>query len=273
MKTKQNYRTLILETTDEKTITNHNTSSHKDFEISHLTLKKPKGNCTIIDNCNIVFENKDNYVELIKVLSKELNLIIEDFNYKKKPTVLIVGIGNENVTPDSLGARICEKIFVTGYCYDDLSQDASEQMAKTFTIVPGVQAATGFYTANIVKGLIHYEKSIDLVVVVDSLATRDINKLNNSIQITNLGLTPGSFGNNNKYSITKNFLGKNVISIGVPTILSYEQKNNKENDEVFYVTVTDIFEKVETFSRVISNAINITLNDNFHIKDIDFYVL
>ncbi len=120
--------------------------------------------------------------------------------------ILVAGLGNQSVTPDSLGPRAVSNLSV--------SQDETGLKA----IAPGVMAQTGMETAQILSGIIREIKP-DLVIAIDALAARSIRRLGTTIQLTDTGIHPGSGVGNHRHSLTKETLGIPVLAIGVPTVV------------------------------------------------------
>lgn len=188
----------------------------------------------------IRFDEIDKKLE--KYICKELsNILIKEKLINKY--ALIVGLGNIKISPDSLGVRVINDIIVT-------SNLDNNKLTKISAIKPSVKAVTGIDTFKIINGITKEIKP-DYLIVIDSLKTSNINNLNKIIQISNIGLKPGSGVNSNNKEITKDTIGKKVITIGVPTVIRI---NN------LYVTDINIDEIIEKLSYVIASSINKTLN-------------
>lgn len=126
--------------------------------------------------------------------------------------ILVVGLGNPYVTPDSLGPRVLGNLQVT-------RRIAEEGDAPILSgIVPGVMAQTGMETAEILRGIIG-ETGPDLVIAIDALAARSLRRLGTTIQLTDTGIHPGSGVGNHRHGLTGKTLGVPVLSIGVPTVV------------------------------------------------------
>ncbi len=160
--------------------------------------------------------DKDNYKEIEKTLINELKLILKKHPLKKEDLVLIIGLGNSNSTPDSLGPKTLNNILVTSYLYDLGEVDDSYQ--KTAIFKPEVTGTTGIETSTIIKTLIK-ETNTKLVILIDALASSSLDHLNKIIQITDNGITPGSGVGNNREELNEQNLHIPTIAIGVPTIV------------------------------------------------------
>lgn len=163
----------------------------------------------------ITIEFKDitdfnNSKKVKKVFSKYLKKLLIGDNY------LIVGLGNSNVTPDSLGPNVIDHIIVTNHIYE--LDTLEEGFKRVSAIKTSVMGNTGIETIDIIKGVINYLKPTQ-VIVIDSLASSSIERLNKTIQITDTGINPGSGVYNNRKEISFETLGIPVLAIGVPTVV------------------------------------------------------
>ena len=122
------------------------------------------------------------------VLTKELKRLIKKKNLYKKP-VLVVGLGNNYSTPDSLGPKVIKNIITTRHI--SLLSDLDKNYSVVSKISPGVFGDTGIETFDIIKGIVDYIKP-KYLIVIDSLSSKSLNKVNKVIQITNSGIDPGS---------------------------------------------------------------------------------
>lgn len=213
-----NVRTdLAIELTQNGTLEkigkNKITTINLDEKISK-EINKKKG--TYI---NIEFEDitdSSNQKEVEKILSNEIEKILNKLNIKKDDSCLILGLGNEKSTPDSLGPLAVSNIVVTNHLY--LYGDLDENYRRTFAIAPGVMGETGIETSDLIKSII---KTINpnFVIVIDALAASSIERVNKTIQLSTSGINPGSGVGNKRKEISKDTLGIPVIAIGVPTVV------------------------------------------------------
>ena len=163
----------------------------------------------------ITIEFKDitdfnNSKKIKQIFSKYLKKLLIGDNF------LIVGLGNNLVTPDSLGPSVIDHIIVTNHIYElDSLENGFKRVSAIKTSVMG---STGIETINIIKGVINYLKPSQ-VIVIDSLASSSLERLNKTIQITDTGINPGSGVYNNRKEISYETLGVPVLAIGVPTVL------------------------------------------------------
>lgn len=194
-------------------------------------------------------------------ISKELVSLVGEMIDDKYNKILIVGIGNDDFAPDSLGPRVVKNIKATYHL-------SGEKETKVACIIPGVMGVTGLESASIVKGIIN-ENKIDCVIVIDSLATTSLERLNHVIQITDTGIKPGSGVSNYRKGINKEYLGCKVVSLGVGTVISLEalinnfasiKINNKFKDLVF--TTKEIELKIDLITDLLSSSLNHLLHQS-----------
>ncbi len=130
----------------------------------------------------------------------------------EKQSILIVGLGNRDITPDSLGPRVIQNLHVNRHLADETAKFVLSGLA------PGVMAQTGMETMEIIRGVVKEAKP-DIVLAVDALAARSMRRVNTTIQLTDTGINPGSGVMNNRHGLNKETLGVPVIGIGVPTVV------------------------------------------------------
>ncbi|MBX6394160.1 MAG: GPR endopeptidase [Alicyclobacillaceae bacterium] len=131
---------------------------------------------------------------------------------------LVVGLGNWNVTPDSLGPLVVDKLFVTRHLFHHIPDVMGDGYRSVSAVAPGVLGITGIETMEIVKGIVEHVKP-KLVVAVDALASRSTKRVNTTIQIADTGIHPGSGVGNRRKGLTRETLGVPVVAIGVPTVV------------------------------------------------------
>ena len=180
---------------------------------------KPKGNYVTLEAPDMADSDEDYHREISMQLAKILKELIPI--EKKELSVLVVGLGNREVTPDALGPRVVDNMMITRHIIRKFGKYAFglKNNHQISSIVPGVMAQTGMETGEIVEGIV---KKIhpDALVVIDALAAKSSERLNRTIQISNTGIAPGSGVGNHRNEITEKTMGIPVIAIGVPTVIS-----------------------------------------------------
>ena len=186
-------------------------------ENGEQAIGKPKGTYTTIDFKQFKIAESEDIEKASEVLSQELKNII-DSHIKKEEDILVVGLGNIYVTPDALGPKVINEIDVTRHIIKYLPQYIDEDTRPVTAIAPGVLGTTGIETLEILKGVVDIIKP-KLLIVIDALASRSIERISSTIQIADTGIVPGAGVGNTRKEISKNTLGIPVIAIGIPTVV------------------------------------------------------
>ncbi|KAB1440674.1 GPR endopeptidase [Candidatus Galacturonibacter soehngenii] len=178
---------------------------------------KPMGNYVTLEAPNMVVPDQDYHREISKELAEQIKKLIP---LEKEVSVLIVGLGNREVTPDSLGPNVVENLLITRHVVREYGKEAlgKNKVNIISGIVPGVMAQTGMETLEIVKGVVDETKP-DYVIAIDALAARSTKRLNRTIQITDTGINPGSGVGNHRNGLNLESLNVPVIAIGIPTVV------------------------------------------------------
>lgn len=172
---------------------------------NYITIEAPK----IRDNDEETFETTE------KIISEKL---VELMKLNNNSTILAVGLGNWNVTPDALGPKVVSNLSVTRHLFEYLPEALEEKTKSLCAIAPGVLGITGMETSEIIKGVTDMIKP-DYIIAIDALASRKTDRISTTIQLADTGITPGSGIGNKRRSIDKDYLGTPVIAIGVPTVV------------------------------------------------------
>lgn len=179
---------------------------------------KPVGTYLTIEAPNMAVPDEDYHREISKKLAEDIKELVPE--RKEEVSVLVVGLGNREVTPDALGPYVADHLHVTRHIVKEYGKYAmgKDQVYLVSAIVPGVTGQTGMETLEIVKGIVE-ETEPDFVVAIDALAARNSKRLNRTIQITDTGICPGSGVGNHRLALNGETLGVKVIGIGVPTVV------------------------------------------------------
>lgn len=182
--------------------------------------------------------------------------------------VLVVGLGNENITPDALGPLCARQIFSTRHIKGEIIKELGiKNMKSVASVSTGVLGQTGIESAEYIKGIVNLINP-DVVIVVDALASRRLARLGKTVQLTDTGITPGSGVGNYRKSIDESTLGIPVISMGVPTVVDGNtivndltgSENNKVVDaDNMMVTPREIDTIISRAARLLSLSINCAL--------------
>lgn len=134
-------------------------------------------------------------------------------------TTMVIGLGNWNVTPDSLGPKVVEKLLITRHMMDEQEGDNTDKKLRPLcAFSPGVLGITGIESGEIIQGVVERIKP-DLVIAIDALASRSMSRVSTTIQISDTGIHPGSGIGNKRMAITEENVGVPVIAIGIPTVV------------------------------------------------------
>jgi len=176
---------------------------------------KPMGNYITLDAPQIKDNEPDTNEKVYMVLAKELRKLIGE---NKDKSVLVVGLGNWNVTPDALGPKVISYVEVTRHILEYAPEYVNRPLRSVSAISPGVLGTTGMETGEVIKGVIDKIKP-DLVIAIDALASRRLERISTTIQIADTGISPGSGIGNKRMALSQETLGVPVIAIGVPTVV------------------------------------------------------
>lgn len=253
------------------------------------SLGKKRGKYVTISLPNLMGSDAAQREEIAKVLSEELLKMIQ-----KRGLTLVAGLGNREITPDSLGPSVISKLVVTRHLFSEMPKVTGD-LSAVCALSPGVLGITGIETGEIIKGVSERVKP-DLIIVIDALASRKTERVIHTIQIADTGIHPGSGVGNRRKAINEETMGVPVIAIGVPTVVdaatiasdmisavvasTNENKENTEKttDDVYahikenlpakmanmMVTPKDIDALTERISQIIADGVNLALH-----KEID----
>lgn len=203
-------------------------------------------------------EEKDKN-KIINTLSNEIkNLIGED----KTKSILVVGLGNIYVTPDSLGPKVVQTVDITRHLINFAKDLVEPDTRSVSALSPGVLGTTGIETSEIITSVCNEVKP-DIVIAIDSLASSSINRLGTTIQLSNTGITPGAGVRNKREGINENTLNVPVIAIGVPTVVDMATITSEAIDKMVEVTKQKIENGDNSVNKEqIEKVINIFNDDN-----------
>ncbi|MBD5499746.1 MAG: GPR endopeptidase [Lachnospiraceae bacterium] len=245
-------------------------------------LGKPIGTYITLEAPAMIQPDEEYHKEISEELAKQLKEVIPGI--EKEISVMVVGLGNRDVTADALGPNVIDNLTITRHMVREFGKAAygKNRMHMVSGLVPGVMAKTGMESAEIIKGVVEKTEP-DVVIIVDALAARSTKRLNRTIQITNTGIHPGSGVGNHRNSITEEILGVPVIAIGVPTvvdaativndafqkiIVQMSENGVKLHEEMreglselynMYVTGKDVDYEIKQISHIICDALNCAL--------------
>lgn len=245
---------------------------------------KDKNNKYAKDVGNYITIECENDHDNEKVLAKYLKKILKKNGFKSYSKVLVVGLGNDSYLSDALGPKVVKEINVTSHLYSK-----KKKITSVSCFIPGVMGVTGLESSAMIKSIID-RFLIDIVIVIDSLATRSISRLYKTYQLTDTGINPGSGVNNNRMGVNKKIMKIPVIAIGVATVVDVasimvntlnvidKKLLNSHTIETIYhsldrdnhnfiMTTKEIDDLIDIIALNIANGINLAINPQLTIND------
>lgn len=180
-----------------------------ETETAAKIMKKSCGKYLTIEAPLITWD-EDEQEEIAGIVADYINRLLTD---EERKSVLVVGLGNREVTPDALGPQIVDNLCINRHLLN-----GEEEENSISAVAPGVMAQTGIETAVLIKGVVEQTKPT-AVIALDALAARNIQRLNTTIQLSDAGISPGSGVGNHRHALNKESLGVPVVAIGIPTVV------------------------------------------------------
>lgn len=199
------------EENEDYTVTKIEIMDDKGKEI----MGKEKGSYITIESKYLTFDDEESRNIIVECVSKELDKL---FGNQKNKKTLIIGLGNWNITSDALGPKTVSKTLVTRHLFKAYNKEADKDLSEVAALSPGVMGITGIETSETVKALVDMINP-DRVIAIDALASRKLERVNKTIQISTAGISPGAGIGNIRKSLNEEYLKVPVIAIGVPTVV------------------------------------------------------
>ncbi len=284
-----------IETEEENVDENISVSRVKiTNEKGEEAIGKKRGNYITVDVKNLKIANEEEIQKTSEVVTKELKALLEK-HVTEKDSILVVGLGNIYVTPDSLGPKVINEVDITRHLLEYMPEVLDENTREVSAISPGVLGTTGIETMEILKGIIDNVKP-KLVIIIDALASRNIERISSSVQLADTGIVPGAGVGNARKELTESTLGIPVIAMGIPTVveaatiaadsltlfIKKAQENGESNDFLntlqeedkyqiikeilapeeynFIVTPKEIDSLIEKMKDIVARGINFAVN-------------
>ena len=185
-------------------------------------------------------------------------------------TALVVGLGNDAMTPDAIGPQVAEHVLVTRHLMRD---EAFASLTAVSVLVPGVLGRTGMEAAETIRGAVRTVRP-DVLIAVDALASRSLERVCTTVQLSDTGIVPGSGVGNRRRALNRATLGIPVIAVGVPTVVDVhtlaldilEEAGAADIDPAVLrgrggvmVTPRDIDAQIRELSRVVGYGVDLAL--------------
>lgn len=239
-------------------------------EAAAQSLGKPAGIYTTIEVAS--FEHTaQNLSEEVEAIAGEIRALLP-----QEGPVLVVGLGNNDITPDAIGPKTVAQTLATRHIPSEVAaQSGLGSLRAAAALAPGVLGQTGIETSEIIASLVK-QISPAAVVVIDALASKSLDRLGKTVQISNTGIAPGAGVQNRRKEISSQSLGVPVIAVGVPTVvdmatiteeLSGARPHSPESENMM-VTPRDIDVIVEKSAKTLSMAINKALQPGLSVSDL-----
>lgn len=250
-----------------------------DLKISEITVQtdaaaenlgKPKGKYVTIQSELPLENHPDNFNERVDILAEEINKLCQS-----KENILVIGLGNKSITPDSLGPDVADQTFATRHI-KQLAEDVDTSDLSTVSVIKtGVLGDTGIESGETVRAVCELIKP-SAVIVIDALACSEVENLGTTIQLCDTGISPGSGVENTRKELSEKTLGTKVIAIGVPTVVDmqtiseyvFETPSPKKEMNNMMVTPRSIDRLIMRVSRLIAMGINRAFQPSLSIEDI-----
>lgn len=213
----------------------------------------------------------DSFKEMAHELSDELSKLLPD------GPALVIGLGNNDITPDALGPMTASRVLATRHLREEIGNEDEflSGLRQVSVMASGVLGQTGIETAEIIEGLLQKLRP-ECVIAVDALACSDVKRLGTTVQISDSGISPGSGVANKRREISRASVGVPVISAGVPTVVdmytiveSMTGKKTSGDIPNMMVTPRDVDRLIERSSALISMGINLALHPELSFEDVE----
>ncbi|UMZ73066.1 GPR endopeptidase [Natranaerofaba carboxydovora] len=216
----------LLEATprDEMSGVETTTSEEEGVTISRVSIKTPAaekamnkamGNYVNIEAAGLRDKDTELQDRVTEIVARELK---ELAGFNDQMELLVVGLGNWNVTPDSIGPKVVEDLVITRHLLQLVPDRLGPGFRSMAGMAPGVMGITGMETAEIIKGVVEQLKP-SMILAIDALSARNLDRLNTTVQIADNGISPGSGVGNKRMGINEQTMGVPVIAMGVPTVV------------------------------------------------------
>lgn len=269
---------------------------------------KRKGDYITIECSGIKQNNPSLHEKVIDLLSSTIASLLPKVDGRPL-NVLVIGLGNRYATPDTLGPKVVNQVFVTRHVAVKAPELIEDDVAHLSAFAPSVMGLTGIETAEIIQGVAEHVKP-DCLIAIDALAAREVSRINSTIQVSDTGISPGAGVGNKRKELNEESIGCKVIAVGVPTVVDtatlvtdtlktlvshmvgqeehgklYDLLKDLNEEEHYqlvretlapevselFVTPKEIDEIMEYLCSIIANAINIAVHPCMSLEDINKY--
>lgn len=229
-------------------------------ENGERTLQKKKGSYITIETCDIRYLDDSEENKLVDIISNEIKNLIKKVTNNENASVLVVGLGNEYITPDSVGPKVIKNVSITRHILNYAKDLIDENTREVSSITPGVLGTTGIETYDIINSIVKTIKP-DVIIAIDSLVSSSMHRIGNTIQLSDTGITPGAGVRNKREGLNIETLNVPVIGLGVPTVVDIATITNEAIDKMVENTKNSIQELENINEKELSYFINFFSNE------------
>ncbi|MFD2116149.1 GPR endopeptidase [Paenibacillus yanchengensis] len=286
------------------------THMHVENEQGAKSIGKMVGRYVTIEVPELRDHDSELQNKVANCFAQHFSSFLERLSIDKAASVLIVGLGNWHVTPDALGPLVVENVLVTRHLFELMPESVAPGYRSVSAVAPGVLGVTGIESSEVVQGIVERSKP-DLIIAIDALASRALERVNTTIQIADIGIHPGSGIGNKRRGLTKEILGVPVIAIGIPTVVyastivsnafqmmrNHMEQHNGNTDQLFgvmnqmpeeetlqlvrevlhplghdlLVTPKEVDQFIEDIANVLANGLNAALHEAIDQNNVSAY--
>lgn len=210
--------------------------------------------------------------DMIEAIAEQLRSLLPESG-----TVLVVGLGNTDITPDAVGPKSVSTVLATRHISRELSEEIGlGELRSVAGFVPGVLGRTGLEAAESVRGLVSAVEP-SAIIAIDALAARKLSRLGTTVQISDIGIIPGSGVGNARKEINEDSVGVPVISVGIPTVVDVctlvndltdsKGKIAENRGQDMIITPREIDIVIERASELIGMSINKALQPDISVEE------
>ena len=239
-------------------------------------LGKPQGTYITIELDGLLRREENAFQRAAGVVANALHPLLPESG-----PALVVGLGNRAVTPDLIGPLAVDHLLVTRHLVEQVPEHFGD-LRPVAAAAPGVLASTGMESSLVAQALAGRLKPA-CVIAIDALASRSLDRLCRTVQLSDAGVVPGSGVGNHREALDRDSLGVPVFTVGVPTVVDgatlaldlLERAGKRELDREdlpdgggFFVTPREVDQRVADLGKVLGYAVSMALNPSLTAEDL-----
>ncbi len=217
---------------------------------------KPKGIYVTLEG-QPLWQEDGQRPELVEAMAEGLRQLLPE-----EGTVLVVGLGNRDITPDALGPLCAEKILVTRHL-----RESFPELRSAAALAPNVLGKTGMETLETVRALVG-ETEPAAVIVVDAMAAASLERLGTTVQLSNTGIVPGAGVLNARKALNEETLGRPVVALGIPTVVDLSSVSPEVGGEPMMCTPRQVDQLVQRGAAFLAAVINRALQPGLSLEEL-----